>query len=368
MSIECGKHPEGINLSQGICDLDLPEELVNGLNNAVKTGFNIYTRYDGIEELRKNISEKMLKFNGIKYNPKNEILITSGSTGAFFLVMFGLMKPADEIILFQPFYGYHYNTMISLGIKPVIANMNQEKNWEINYSDLELKITEKTRAIAINTPANPSGKTFSETEIRNIGKIASKHNLLIITDEIYEYITFDGIKHISPASVDGLKERTITISGFSKTYSITGWRLGYMCADSEIIARLGILNDLFYICAPSPVQKAVSDCMENLPETFYKRLPEFYGINRDMIVETLIRLGFKTFIPAGAYYLLADFSKLGFKNCDEAADIILSKTGVAAVPGKSFFEDNSGEKLLRFCFAKKTGILKKACENLKRLS
>ncbi|MBP7654409.1 pyridoxal phosphate-dependent aminotransferase, partial [Candidatus Dependentiae bacterium] len=303
MSIECNKHPEGINLSQGICDLDLPDELINGLNSAVRSGYNIYTRYDGIDELRKNIANKNRKFNNIEYDSSTEILVTSGSTGALFLALFGLMKSGDEIILFQPFYGYHYNTMLSLGIKPITVNMDPEKNWSIDYNELESKINSKTKAVIINTPANPSGKVFSETEIRRIGKICEKYDLLIITDEIYEYITFDGIKHISPASIDGLKKRTITISGFSKTFSITGWRLGYLCANAEIISKLGILNDLFYICAPAPLQKAVSDCMENISESFYKKLPEFYSENRDIIVETLDKIGFRSYVPSGAYYM-----------------------------------------------------------------
>lgn len=366
MTLECNKHPEGINLSQGICDLDLPEEIISGAYNAIKSGYNIYTRYDGIDELRKGVADKMLDFNNVNYNAENEIVITCGSTGAFFLTLFCLCEKGSEIILFQPFYGYHYNTILSLGLKPVVVDIDLDNGWKIKLRELEKSITPKTAAIVINTPSNPSGKIFSESEIAAIGNIVLKHNIFIITDEIYEYITFDGKKHISPAAISKLKENTITIGGFSKTFSITGWRIGYICASKEIISKIGILNDLFYICAPAPLQKAVAEALK-IDKKFFQNLSSFYCKNRDMLVEALDCAGFKTYIPAGAYYMLADFSKLGFNDSVEAASEILRITGVAAVPGKSFYENKGGDKMLRFCFAKKYDILKKACENLKCL-
>lgn len=368
MSIECNKHPEGINLSQGICDLDLPDQLVNGVTDAIKDGYNIYTRYDGIDELRRAISDKMTSFNNVAYDADSEIVITSGSSAAFFLFLFSIKQQQDEIIMFQPFYGYHYNTILSLGMKPVVLDMDPENDWAIDYDLVERSITDRTRAIIINTPSNPAGKIFSEEEIKKIGAIARKHDIFIITDEIYEYITYDGAKHISPASVDGLKDITVTIGGLSKTFSITGWRIGYICAPAEIIQKIGVLNDLFYICAPAPLQKAVAGALK-MDASFFTGLAGFYQKNRDLIVDTLENIGFKVYLPRGSYYLLADFSKLGFSDCREAADTILQNTGVATVPGASFFENGNknGNMLLRFCFAKKYDILKKACDNLKKI-
>jgi aminotransferase len=369
MTLECNKYTDGINLSQGICDLPLSPILANNVNQAIREGFNIYTRYDGIDELRKQISQKMYSFNKTSYNPENEIVVTSGTSAAFFLALFSIKSSLDEIILFQPFYGYHYNTIKALGMKPVVINMDPENDWSIDFNEVQQKITSKTKAIIINTPSNPSGKVFSKDEIEKIGKIAINHNIVIITDEIYEYITYDNIKHISPASIDNIKENVITIGGFSKTFSITGWRIAYICGNKEIIKKIGILNDLFYICAPAPLQKAVSKGLANIDPSFYNEMKNYYQKNRDLLINTLLKKNIRVYIPQGAYYLLADFTPLGFKDGKEIANKILEKYKIATVPGVSFYENNKyeGNKLIRFCFAKEYNILKKACERLNTL-
>ncbi len=369
MTLECNKYTDGINLSQGICDLPLSPILADHVNQAVKDGYNIYTRYDGIDELREQISRKMNNFNSIAYNPQNEIVVTSGTSAAFFLTLFSIKSELDEIILFQPFYGYHYNTIKALGMKPVIINMDSENNWSIDFDELLQKITNNTRAIVINTPSNPTGKVFSEDEIKKLGKIAKSNNILLITDEIYEYITYDNIKHISPASIDDIKENVVTIGGFSKTFSITGWRIAYICGNSDFIKKIGILNDLFYICAPAPLQKAVSQGLANIAPSFYKEMKDYYQKNRDLLVNTLLQKNIKVYIPQGAYYLLADFTSLGYKDGYEVSDEILKTTSIATVPGVSFYENNKydGNKLIRFCFAKEYDILNKACERLKKI-
>lgn len=369
MTLECSKYIDGINLSQGICDLPLSPILADQVNQAIKDGYNIYTRYDGIDQLREQVSRKMNSFNNVSYNHENEIVITSGTSAAFFLTLFSIKSKLDEIILFQPFYGYHYNTIKALGMKPVIINMDSENNWAINFNELRQKITNNTRAIVINTPSNPTGKVFSEDEIKKLGEIAKSNNILLITDEIYEYITYDNIKHISPASIDDIKENVVTIGGFSKTFSITGWRIAYICGNTDFIQKIGILNDLFYICAPAPLQKAVSQGLANIKPSFYLEMKNYYQKNRDLLVNTLFQKNIKVYIPQGAYYLLADFSSLGYKDGREAANEILKATSIATVPGASFYENNKyeGDKLIRFCFAKKFDILKKACERLKTL-
>ncbi len=369
MTLECNKHADGINLSQGICDMPLPPILPEKVNQAIQDGYNIYTRYDGIHELREQVSKKMHSFNQVSYNPENEIVITSGTSAAFFLALFSIRSGHDEIILFQPFYGYHYNTIAALGMKPVVSNMDPQNNWAIDFDELIKHISPATRAIVINTPSNPSGKVFSQQEIKKLGEIAVKHNILLITDEVYEYITYDSTKHISPACFHEIKDNVITIGGFSKTFSITGWRLAYICGNKDFIKKIGILNDLFYICAPAPLQKAVSEGLANIKPSFYREMKEYYQKNRDLLVNTLIKKNINVYIPQGAYYLLADFSLLGYKDCYEAASDILKQTRIATVPGASFYEKNekSGNTLLRFCFAKKHDILQQACERLESM-
>jgi len=370
MTLECNKYPDGINLSQGVCDMPLPPILPEKVNQAINEGHNTYTRYDGIPELREQVSRKMTSFNQVSYDPDNEIAITSGTSAAFFLTLFALKSGDDEIILFQPFYGYHYNTVVALGMKPVVVTMDPEHNWAIDFDELASKISPKTRAILINTPSNPTGKIFSPQEIKRLGDIAVTHDVLLVTDEIYEYITYDNTKHVSPASLDEIKDHVITIGGFSKTFSITGWRLAYICGRKDFIEKIGMLNDLFYICAPAPLQKAVSEALASLKPSYYREMKDYYQTNRDLLVNTLCAKNIKVHVPQGAYYLLADFSSMGYAHCYEAASDVLKQTSIATVPGASFYEQTkeNGNTLLRFCFAKKYDILKTACERLASMS
>jgi aminotransferase len=350
--------------------MPLPPILPEKVTQAIHDGHNTYTRYDGIPELREQVSRKLTSFNQVSYNPDAEIAITSGTSAAFFLTLFSLKSGHDEIILFQPFYGYHYNTIVALGMQPVVVTMDPDHNWAIDFDELINKISPRTRAILINTPSNPSGKVFSPQEIKQLGDLAVTHNVLLITDEIYEYITYDNAMHISPASVDEFKDHVITIGGFSKTFSITGWRLAYICGRKDFIEKIGMLNDLFYICAPAPLQKAVSDVLASLEPSYYRDMKNYYQKNRDLLVHTLCAKNIKVHSPQGAYYLLADFSPLGYADCYEAASDVLKQTSIATVPGASFYEQpqESENTLLRFCFAKKYDILKTACERLESMS
>jgi len=370
MTLECNKYADGINLSQGVCDMPLPPILPEQVSQAIKDGYNTYTRYDGLPELREQISVKMKSFNEVSYDPDTEIAVTSGTSAAFFLTLFSIKSGQDEIIIFQPFYGYHYNTIVALGMKPVVLTMDPDHEWAIDFDELIKHISPKTRAILINTPSNPSGKLFSEQEIKQLGDIALKHDILLITDEIYEYITYDDTKHISPACFDHIKDHVITIGGFSKTFSITGWRLAYICGPTDFIKQIGMLNDLFYICAPAPLQKAVAQGLATIPPSYYQDTKAYYQRNRDLLVKTLQAKNVKVHIPQGAYYMLADFSSCGYEDCYEAASDMLKQTSIATVPGASFYDKNDkrGNSLLRFCFAKEHDILKQACERLASMS
>ena len=365
MSIECEK-VRGINLAQGICDTEVPLPVRQRAIQAIEGGQNSYTRLDGIATLRSAIARKMRDYNSVICDPEREVVVTAGSTGAFYSACQALLDPGDEVVVFEPYYGYHVNTLAALHIKPAYVTL-RSPDWTFSASDLELAITSRTRAIIVNSPANPSGKVFSREELQWIGDAASRHDLFVFTDEIYEYFLFDGSKHISPASLSGMTDRTITISGFSKTFSITGWRLGYAVCAPQWASAIGYFHDLAYICAPSPFQHAVTAGLNELKENFYAELAREYLYKRDLLCDTLEEVGLTPSIPKGAYYVLADSSRLSGKNSKEKAMSLLTSTGVAAVPGRAFFHDDSGDNLLRFCFAKTNNDLEAACERLQKL-
>jgi len=365
MSIECEKRG-GINLSQGICDLATPKPVLEGAKSAIDAEFNTYTRYDGAQELREAISRKLSRQNGIKADPETEVVVSAGATGAMFCAALALLKPGDEVILFEPYYSYHVLTLNAVGAKPVFVKTNPP-DWHFDLSELEAKITSKTKGIIINTPSNPSGKVFGKEELLAIGELCNKHGIIVFTDEIYEYFVYDGKKHISPASLYELAERTVTISGYSKTYSITGWRIGYSACKKEWATKIGHMNDLLYVCAPSPLQLGVAQGINKLPQSFYESISLEYKRKRDLLCSALSDAGLKPHIPPGAYYVLADAGALKGRDSHEKAMGLLEKTGIAAVPGRAFYSGKDGENMLRFCFAKKDDVLKDACERLRNL-
>lgn len=357
----------GINLSQGICDLPLPSILAEGSLEAMVRGHNHYTRYDGIDELRQAIAAKVERFNGIKADPQREIVVCAGTTGAFYCACYGLLNPGDEVILFEPFYGYHSYTLTALDLVPVYAQL-VEPDWCFSLSQLEQLITSRTRAMMINTPANPCGKVFTQQELEQLADFCVAHDLLVFTDEIYEYITFDGRQHISPGSLPQLAERTVTIGGYSKTYSITGWRIGYAIAPPAMANAIGMANDLLYICAPAPLQYGVAAAIERLPEIFYQEICQGYEEKRDLLCHTLEEVGMNPRWPQGAYYVLADASRLPGQSSKEKAIWLLEQAGIGTVPGEAFYHDGTGKNLLRFCFARDKELLQQACQRLRQLS
>jgi aminotransferase len=366
MTVECDR-VGGVNLAQGVCDTPLPAPVQEAAIAAIEQGHNIYTRLDGIAPLREAISRKLSGYNGIEVNPETQVLVTAGATGAMYAACLALFNPGDEIILFEPFYGYHLNTMLSLRIKPVPQPL-AAATWEVDIDALRAAITPKTRAILINTPSNPCGKVFTNTELEAIGKLALEHDLFLLTDEIYEYFLFDGKQHVSAASLPGLAERTITISGFSKTFAITGWRIGYLAADAKWIPSIGYFHDLTYVCAPSPAQYGAAAGLAQLDAMFYRHLSKDYEHKRDLLCAALQKTGLTPSVPDGAYYVLADATILPGATAREKARALLAKTGVAAVAGSAFYSKGRGDNLLRFCFAKQDEALADACQRLTSVS
>jgi aminotransferase len=365
MSVECDR-VGGVNLAQGVCDTGVPSPVMQRAIEAIQDGYNIYTRLDGIAPLRLAISEKLAQYNGIDAEPDSQILVASGATGAFYAACMALFNAGDEVILFEPFYGYHLNTLRALRVKAVDVPMAPPQ-WTIDFDRLRAAITPRTRGIVINSPSNPCGKVYTRAELEALAKLAVAHDLFVITDEIYEYFLYDRVTHISPATLPGMAERTITISGLSKTFSITGWRIGYLAADARWIGAIGYFHDLIYVCAPSPFQHACAAGLLQLPESFYAELATEYQGKRDRLCSALADAGLTPSIPPGAYYVLADSSVLPGSSAREKARTLLRQTGVAAVAGTAFFAEGRGENLLRFCFAKRDDDLDRACAALRRL-
>ena len=358
----------GINLSQGVCDTDPPHPVVEAAIAAIRAGQNIYTRAEGIAPLREAIARKFASFNRITVDPHSEVLVTSGATGALNSALLALLNPGDECLVLEPFYGYHLTTLRSQRVTPVVVPM-PAPHWELDLDRLRSAVTLRTRAIILNSPSNPSGKVFTKSELEQLAVFALEHDLFVFTDEMYEYFIYDGAHHLSIAALPGMAERTITISGFSKTFSVTGWRLGYLAADARWLPAIAYFHDLTYVCAPAPLQHAAAAGLFALPESFYTALAVEYQAKRDALCSALSTAGLTPSIPTGAYYVLADVTHIQGADGKQKARRLLADTGIAAVAGSAFFGTNSdgtnrGENELRFCFAKKDAELAEACRRL----
>jgi aminotransferase len=361
MSREC-ERVGGINLGQGICDLPTIPELVEGACDAISSSKATYSKFEGIDLLRERIARKCERFNGFSVDPASEIVVTVGSTGGFAAAAMATLNAGDEVILFEPYYGYHLNTLKVLGVVTKYVPL-QLPDWSIDFDALRAAFGPKTRGIVVCTPSNPCGKVFTREELEKIAALCHEFNAWCYTDEIYEYIVYDGRKHLSMASVD--REIAITISGFSKTFSVTGWRIGYVAAPERVSKPIGLVNDLFYVCAPTPLQWGIARALE-IGEDYYRSLAADYEKKRDMLADALREGGFTPFVPQGAYYMLAEVPK-EFANASEAAMSLIENARVASVPGPSFYASGAGDRLLRFCFAKDFAALEEACKRLSSL-
>ena len=361
MSREC-ERVGGINLGQGICDLPTIPELVEGACEAIRGSKATYSKFEGIDLLRERIARKAERFNGMRIDPATELVVTVGSTGGFAAATMATLNAGDEVILFEPFYGYHLNTLRVLGIVPKFVPL-LAPDWSIDFDALRAAFGPRTRGIVVCTPSNPCGKVFSREELETIGALCVEFNAWAFTDEIYEYIVYHGRRHTSMASIDSCRERTITISGFSKTFSVTGWRIGYVAADARVIQPIGLVNDLFYVCAPTPLQWGIARALE-IGDDYYRSLAADYEKKRDLLASALTAAGFQPSVPEGAYYMLARIPD-DMKDDRSAADALLATAGVASVPGSAFFSSDAGGRMLRFCFAKDFPALEDACARIR---
>lgn len=356
----------GINMAQGICDLDIPAPILDGTKEAMDSGFNIYMPCEGFPDLRKAVADRVNARYGMNVDAQSQVVVSAGATGAFYSVCMALFNPGDEVILFESYYGYHTATLKAMGLTPLFTRL-APPDWTIDWDHLAAIITPQTRAMVINTPGNPSGKVFSKAELAQLGELAQHHDLSILTDEMYEWFVYDDCGHTPPAGLPGLSHRTVTISGFSKIFSVTGWRLGYAVCPPDITAAVSHMNDLIYVCAPSPLQVGAFQGLLTLPQHYYDTIVAEHEIKRDRFCAVLSQVGLTPFVPKGAYYVLADISRIPGKDDKDKVMHILDKTGIAAVPGRAFYHDDAGKNLARFCFAKKPHVLDEACERMRRV-
>jgi aminotransferase len=362
----------GVNLAQGHCfiePLNSLETLAVKVREAIeegakKSGYNTYCHSSGITELREAIAQKSLEFNNIKADiglTDGDIVVTSGATGGMSCALDALIDPGDEVILFEPFYNYHVKAIqMRMGVPKFVAL--DKKDWTFDKEQLEEAFSPKVKAIIINTPCNPIGKVFTTDELETILAFCVEKDIVIISDEVYEFITFDGCKHVSIASLPDAKERTVTINSFSKTLAITGWRVGYTIAPKELARRIRIANEMNYACAPTPLQHAIAHVCRDW--RVFLDLKDIFAAKRDRLIDGLTKANFAITIPQGASYILADVSALGYPNSVEANIGIIEKKGIAGVPGSAFFHEDDANQLIRFCFSQRSDLLEKACKAL----
>ncbi|MGM0594783.1 MAG: pyridoxal phosphate-dependent aminotransferase [Pseudomonadota bacterium] len=364
MTAEC-RRLEGINMAQGVCDLPIPQTVIDGAKAAIDGGVNSYTAAEGLAELRDAIVGKMQRFYGMSV-AREEVMVSLGATGAFYSTAQALLDVGDAVILLEPYYGYHAATLRALGCEIDTVRM-QPPAWSLQREALEAAIKPNTRAIVISNPSNPSGKVFSREELEMLAELCQAHNLVLFSDEIYEHFVYGEAEHIPPATLPSLRERTVTLSGFSKIFSVTGWRLGYAIAPEAVIARAAQFNDLVYVCPPAPLQCGAAQGLLQLPPQFYRRIAAEHEVKRERFCQALRSAGLEPVVPQGAYYVMADISALPGADDREKVLDLLARTGVASVPGRAFYHDDGGLNLARFCYAKRDDELEEACRRLSRL-
>ena len=357
-----------INLSQGMPDFSPPLELIKGIKKGVEEEEHQYSVTYGRVDLREKIAKKLQEYNKIVVDPYNEITITCGASEAIASSILAITNPGDEIVILEPWYeNYVPITYLAQG-KPVFVPL-EEDTYNIDEERLKNSITRNTKAIIVNSPHNPTGKVFSSSDFKTISDLCIDYDIIAITDEIYEYIIFDDLKHQSIGSFDSMHDKTITISGFSKTFSVTGWRIGYVAASKDLMGGIRKVHDYLTVCAPSLLQLASLNAF-NLDSSYFNNLRNRYQANRDYFYDQLKNLGMKVFKPEGAYYMFANISQFDMDDV-EFADFLVKDEGVAVVPGSSFYNGkynnkNPGSDYVRFSISQKLETLKQAIERIKR--
>ena len=355
-----------VNLAQGFPDFAAPAELKTAAIAAINENINQYSITWGAKPLRQAISAKYRRTYGLEFDPEREITVCCGSTEGMIASLLAITNEGDEVVVFEPFYeNYHPDTQLCGATRKLVSL--RPPDWTFDPEELRAAFSRRTKAIIINTPNNPTGKIFSRSELEYIALLCQEYDALAITDEIYEHITYDGLQHIPMISLPGMRDRTILVNSMSKTYSVTGWRVGWVLAAPDLTDSIRKVHDFLTVGAASPLQQAGVLAL-SLPDDYYVKLAVTYSEKRDAIVRILTGAGFHCYQPHGAYYVMTDISGFGYANDTQFARYLVEDIGVAAVPGSSFYQNSShGMQQIRFCFCKNYETLEEAGKRLSRI-
>jgi|SRR3984957_6099972 aspartate/methionine/tyrosine aminotransferase len=365
-----------VNLAQGFPDFSAPAEIKRAAQEAIAADVNQYAITWGAKSLRGAIARQMQQWRGIEVDPEKEVVVCCGSTEAMIATLLAICNKGDEVVVFEPFYENYGPDSILSGARPRFVSLRPPGvtggEWTFDEQELREAFVHKngqsqTKAIIVNTPNNPTGKVFTRRELELIRDLCVEYNVLAITDEIYEHILYDGSEHISLASLDGMRDRTITINGLSKSYSVTGWRVGWAVAPPAITNAIRKVHDFLTVGAPAPLQEAGAVAL-NLPASYYSDLADRYRMRRDHLIPSLEKAGFHCYRPRGAYYVMTDISAFGFASDVEFSHHLVKEVGIACVPGSSFYKHaKDGSQQVRFAFCKKPETLDEAARRLEKL-
>ncbi|MBI3910041.1 MAG: aminotransferase class I/II-fold pyridoxal phosphate-dependent enzyme [Armatimonadetes bacterium] len=347
----------GVNLAQGFPDFDPPPEIIEAACRALHEGCNQYSITWGTPRLREAVARHATEFLRIPADPDTNVTITCGATEAMIAALMALLNPGDEVVIFAPFYeNYGPDAILSSALPRYVAL--REPDWRFDPEELAAAFTPRTRAVIVNTPHNPTGHVFTRAELETIAELCLRHDAFAVTDEIYERILYDDREHVAIGSLDGMRERTVTISGASKTFSVTGWRLGWAIAPPEASIGIRRVHDFLTVGAPHPLQEAAVTAL-NLPATYYRQLVRDYTARRNRMVQIIQAAGMRPFVPEGAYYAMADISPFGARDDVEFTMYLVKEVGVAVVPGSSFYPAGwpQGKQRIRFAFPKRLETL-----------
>ena len=362
---------KAVNLAQGFPDFPAPAEIKKAAQDAVAADVNQYAITWGAKSLRNAIARQMETWHGVKVDPEKQVTVCCGSTEAMISTLLAVCNVGDEVIVFEPYYENYGPDSILSGAKPRFVKLRPPSDangeWSFDEKELRAAFHRHTKAIIVNTPNNPTGKVFRRGELELIRDLCAEFDVLAITDEIYEHILYDGAKHVAMASLPGMEQRTITINGMSKTYAVTGWRVGWTVAPPKITDAIRKVHDFLTVGAPAPLQEAGAQAL-SMAASYYTDLAEGYRKRRDRLIPALEEAGFRCFRPRGAYYVMTDIGEFGFSDDVTFTKYLVSEVGVAAVPGSSFYRDpRDGAKQVRFAFCKKDATLDEAARRLKNV-
>ncbi|HTW65240.1 MAG TPA: aminotransferase class I/II-fold pyridoxal phosphate-dependent enzyme [Bryobacteraceae bacterium] len=357
---------EAVNLAQGFPDFSAPEEIKRAAQEAIAADFNQYAITWGAKPFRDAIALKYRKWYGLDYDPEREITVCCGATEGMIASLLAVTNPGDEVIIFEPYYENYGPDAFLCDAQRKLVPL-RPPDWTFDPDELRRAFSPNTKAIILNSPNNPTGKVFTRAELELIAGLCQEFDALAITDEIYEHILYDGASHIPIATLPGMRERTVLVNSMSKTYSVTGWRVGFVLAAADLTDSIRKVHDFLTVGAAAPLQQAGVVAL-NLPDSYYEKLSLEYQKRRDTLLQHLTEAGFRCIRPKGAYYIMADIAEFGFPDDLAFVRHMIERAGVAAVPGSSFYSDSrAGSSLIRFCFCKKYETLEKAGNRLRRI-